>query len=79
MSPMVLYFLGVRPRLADGVCATGTRCLCPARANLQAEVRNGEIVFAGCPVCRREWPCEVTAVGGRADVGFFPPGTVVIA
>lgn len=76
--PQVLYFMGIKPTLADGTYSSDVRCLCLTQANLRAVVRAGAVVEAGCPVCKREYPCEVTKVGSRVEIGFFPPGTVVI-
>lgn len=76
--PHVLYFMGIKPTLEDGTYSSDVRCSCLTRANLRAIVRNGEIVEAGCPVCKQQVPCEVTKVGGHVEIGFFPPGTVII-
>ncbi len=73
--PRVLYFMGVKPQLEDGTFFPGQRCDCMDRANLQVEIVEGKIVFAGCPVCRREHVLEVSPDG---SFGFFPPGVQVI-
>jgi hypothetical protein len=72
--PKVLAFLGIKPALADGVHATGSRCDCSARANLRAVVVHGVVVDAGCPVCGQQVPCELVEGG----VGFFPTNTVIL-
>jgi hypothetical protein len=71
----VLYFMGIRPTLEDGVHSSSMRCNCPTRANLRAIVQHGKVIEAGCPVCGQAVPCEVCPNG---TIGFFPPGTVVI-
>lgn len=71
-----LRFLDARPKnITDGIHASYVRCDCSFRANLQVEVKGGEIVFAGCPVCRKESVVEILPDG---EIGFFPPGVVVL-
>lgn len=70
-----LRFLDARPPIKDGVYSSHVRCDCIIRANLQVIVREGEIVFTGCPVCKKECVVEVLPDG---EIGFFPPGVVVL-
>jgi hypothetical protein len=77
----VLFFMGVGSKkgaIPDGTYSGSVRCDCSTRANLQAVVRDGEFQFTGCPVCRRVHTCEVTNVAGKVEVGFFPPGIVIL-
>ena len=60
--------------IEDGVHPSHVRCDCPDRANLQVEVKDGVIVFHGCPVCRKETLIELLPNG---EIGFFPPGVKV--
>ena len=71
----VLRFMDARPKLEDGTRSSHVRCDCMTQANLQVVIKNGEIVFAGCPVCKKESVVEILPGG---IIGFFPPGTVVI-
>ena len=70
-----LRFMDANPRLEDGRHSTYVRCNCMDRANLIAEVKDSEIVFAGCPCCRKEAVVEILPDG---EIGFFPMGVVVI-
>jgi hypothetical protein len=70
-----LRFLDCEPKLKDGTYSSAVRCNCMWRANLQAKVKDGEVVFAGCPVCGKEAIVEIWPDG---EIGFFPMGTVVI-
>jgi hypothetical protein len=71
----ILYFLGIKPKLEDGVQWSHHRCpICPDRPNLRAVIRNGEVAEHGCPLCGKDFLCEVDKQG----VHFFPPGTIVI-
>jgi len=75
-----LHFMDADPVLRDGESLdfdrySHVRCNCMNRANLCARVRNGKIVWAGCPVCGSE---AVVEVGPDGDIGFFPMGTVVL-
>ena len=70
-----LRLFGIKPKLRDGRRASHMRCDCLTRANLVAIVKNGEITFAGCPVCGKNALVEVLPDG---EIGFFPMGTVVI-
>ena len=71
-----LRFLDARPKnITDGIHASHVRCDCMIRANLQVEVKYGEIVFAGCPCCRKEAVVEILPDG---EIGFFPMGVVVL-
>ena len=73
---MVLYFLGIKPKLEDGQYWSKHRCLiCPDKPNLRAIVRDGEVAEHGCPLCGTTYPCEA----GKDGVHFFPPGTTIIA
>jgi hypothetical protein len=74
--PQVLRFMDVDPKLEDGRWWSSVRCSCLWRANLCADVKNGEVVFAGCPVCKKESVVEILPDG---SLGFFPTGTVIIA
>ena len=79
VQPHVLYFMGAKPKLEDGTFWSDMRCVCINRPNLRAIVRNGQIIDAGCPLCKTQVPCEVTNVAGRVEIGFFAPGTVIIS
>lgn len=70
-----LYFMDAKPKLEDGVHTSHVRCVCPDRANLEAHVKDGQIVWAGCPVCQRD---AVVEVDHNGRIGFFPMGVVVI-
>lgn len=70
-----LRFLDARPKLEEGVHQSHLRCTCPDRANLQAYVKDGDVVWAGCPICRKE---AVVEIGPDGRIGFFPMGVVVI-
>ena len=72
----VLYFLGIKPKLADREYWSEHRCpICLASPNLRAIVRNGAVAEHGCPLCGTEFLCEADKDG----VHFFPPGTTLIA
>lgn len=71
----VLRFLDANPKLEDGTRSSHVRCDCLTRANLQVIVKDGEIIFAGCPVCRTPSLVEILPDG---EIGFFPPGVQVI-
>jgi hypothetical protein len=66
--------MDVEPVLEDGRRSSAIRCTCPDRANLVAEVKDGLVVFAGCPVCQREGVVEILPDG---EIGFFPMGVRV--
>lgn len=74
-----LRFMGNHARLADGEIWSDVRCVCATRANLRAAVRGGQVIEAGCPVCGRKGVYEITpGRDGKAEVGFFPMGVIVI-
>jgi len=70
-----LRFLDARPKLEDGIHVSHVRCDCQWRANLQAIVKDNDVVWAGCPVCKKE---ALVEIGPDGRIGFFPPGIVVI-
>jgi hypothetical protein len=75
-----LKFMDCDPVLRDGGALdfdrfSHVRCNCMNRANLVARVRNGKIVWSGCPVCGQE---SVVEVGPDGHIGFFPVGVVVL-
>ena len=72
---VTLRMLDARPPMKDGTYSSEVRCDCLVAANLRAVVKDGQIVFAGCPVCRKEAVIEVLPDGA---IGFFPMGVVVI-
>jgi hypothetical protein len=71
----VLRFMDARPKLDDGSRSSHVRCDCLTQANLQVVIKDGEIVFAGCPICKKESVIEILPDG---EIGFFPPGVVVL-
>jgi len=68
-------FMDAKPKLRDGIRSSHIRCDCMTRANLQVVVKDGEVIFAGCPVCKTESVIEILPDG---EIGFFPPGVVVL-
>ena len=70
----VLRFFDANPKLEDGIRSSHVRCDCMVRANLQAVIKDGEIVFVGCPVCKKPALVEIRPDG---SIGFFPPGVKV--
>lgn len=71
----VLRFMDANPKLRDGTRSSHVRCDCMIRANLHAVIKDGKVVFAGCPVCKKESVIEILPDG---EIGFFPPGVVVL-
>ena len=71
-----IYFMGIKPEMADGPRPCDKRCTCPAQPNITVEVVNGD-PRAYCPVCGKEFVVLVETDWEGVHLNPVPPEQII--